>query len=75
MTVPYDKLFQDQKNDALRSGLKLNGAAGNFLAAHFTSTVRDIRRTYQRALKALLFVNRLGISARGIADDGQSELG
>lgn len=75
LTVPYDKLFQEKKNDTLRSGLKLTGAAGDFLEVHFTSTVRDIRRTYQRAYKALLFVSRLGLSARGIADDGQSELG
>lgn len=74
-TVPYDKLFQDQKQDALGSGLKLEGAAGDFLAVHYTSSVRDIRRTYQRAFKALLFANRLGLSARGIADDGQSEFG
>lgn len=80
LTVPYDKLFQDQKIDTLndtlsKTGLKQIGAVGDFLTVHFTSTVRDIRRTYQRAFKALLLVNRLGISARGIADDGQSELG
>lgn len=75
LTVPYDKLFQEQKNDTLRFGLEQSGAAADFLAAHFTSTVRDIRRTYQRVFKALLFVSRLGLSARGIADDGQSELG
>jgi|APLak6261663543_1056040.scaffolds.fasta_scaffold00218_3 hypothetical protein len=75
LTVPYDKLFQEQKNSTLHSGLKLGGAAGEFLDVHFTSTVRDIRRTYQRAYKFLLFVSRLGLSARGISDDGQSELG
>ncbi|SFN24754.1 hypothetical protein SAMN05216386_0105 [Nitrosospira briensis] len=72
--VPYDKLFQDQKNDTLLTGLELSGAANDFLTVHFTSTVRDIRRTYQRTFKILLLVNRLGLSARGVADDGQSEL-
>lgn len=75
LAVPYDKLFQDQKNDTLEAGIDLPGAAQNFLAAHYTSTVRDLRRTYQRAFKALLLVHRLRLSAQPIADDGQSELG
>lgn len=75
LTVPYDKLFQEQKNNTLQAGFDMEGAAADFLTVHFTSTVRDIRRTYQRAYKALLFVSRLGLSAREIADDGQSELG
>jgi hypothetical protein len=73
--VPYNKLFQGQKNATLHSGIDLPGAAQNFLAAHYTSTVRDMRRTYQRAFKAMLFVNRLCLSVQPIADDGQSELG
>ncbi|MDZ7363649.1 MAG: insecticidal toxin complex protein [candidate division KSB1 bacterium] len=75
LAVPHDKLFQEQKNAALHSGLQLPNAAQDFLAAHFTSTVRDMRRTYQRAFKAMLLVNRLHLSAKRIADDGQSELG
>jgi hypothetical protein len=75
LTVPYDKLFQEKKNNNLQAGLDMGGTAGDFLEVHFASTVRNIRRTYQRAYKALLFVSRIGLSARGIADDGQSELG
>ena len=56
LAVPYDKLFQDQKNATLPSGINLSGAAQDFLARHFTSSVRDIRRTYQRAFKAMLLV-------------------
>lgn len=75
LAVPYDKLFQEQKNATLQSGLEHPEAAHNFLVEHFTSTVRDMRRTYQRAFKAMLLVNRLHLSAQRISDDGQSELG
>ncbi|MEH7275211.1 neuraminidase-like domain-containing protein [Neobacillus vireti] len=75
ISVPFDKLFQDKKDDTLQSGIKLFDAVKEFLSVHFTSTVRDIRRTYQRAFKAMLLTSRLGLSTRGIADDGQSELG
>ncbi|MFE6707752.1 neuraminidase-like domain-containing protein [Bacillus thuringiensis] len=75
LVVPHDKLFQDKKDDTLQSGIELFDAAKAFLSVHFTSTVRDIRRTYQRAFKAMLFVSRLHLSAQRIADDGQSELG
>ncbi len=82
LAVPYNKLFQDQKNAALEADIDLpdteehiSNAARTFLAVHYTSTVRDMRRTYQRAFKAMLLVNRLRLSAQPIADAGQSELG
>lgn len=75
LAIPHDKLFQEQKNTTLQQGIELSGAARDFLAAHYTSSVRDLRRTYQRAFKAMLFANRLHLSAQPIADDGQSELG
>ena len=34
-----------------------------------------MRDTYQRAFKAMLLAYRFGLSAQGISDDGQSELG
>lgn len=82
LVVPHDKLFQDKKDNTLPSfsepdeneGIDLSKAAKAFLRGHFTSTIRDIRRTYQRAFKAMLFVSRLRLSAQKIADDGQSEL-
>lgn len=49
LTVPYDKLFQDKKDATLQLGIDVIGSAKDFLTMHFTSTVRDIRRTYQRA--------------------------
>jgi Tc toxin complex TcA C-terminal TcB-binding domain len=75
LAIPYDKLFQDQKNNILQNGIDLPDAARDFLAIHYTSSVRDIRRTYQRAFKAMLLVSRLHLSAQQVADDGQSELG
>lgn len=73
--VPYDKLFQQQKDATLQNGIGLTGAAQNFLTTHYTSTVRDKRATYQRAFKAMLLVYRFDLSAQQVSDDGQSELG
>ena len=75
LAIPHDKLFQGQKNATLRNGIGLPDAAQNFLDIHYTSSVRDIRRTYQRAFKAMLLVSRLHLSAQQISDAGQSELG
>jgi hypothetical protein len=41
----------------------------------YVSSLRDIRRTYQRAFKALLLTDRFKLSADPVGDDGQSELG
>ncbi|PYP83713.1 MAG: insecticidal toxin complex protein [Blastocatellia bacterium AA13] len=82
LAVPYDKLFQPHKDGTLQNKdatlqnrISLPGAARSFLAEHYTSTVRDIRGTYQRAFKAMLLAYRFHLSAKRISDDGQSELG
>lgn len=76
LAIPYDKLFQPQKNNTLQYRIRrITGAARVFLATHYTSSVRDIRRTYQRAFKAMLFVSHLHLSTQRISDGGQSELG
>lgn len=79
LAVPYDKLFQQQKDATLQIGIGEPGAAldlaQGFLAAHYTSTVRDMRSTYQRAFKAMLLAYRFRLSAQRVSDDGQSELG
>ena len=62
-------------NSQLENGIGLTGAAKDFLTTHYTSTMRDMRDTYQRAFKAMLLAYRFGLSAQGISDDGQSELG
>ncbi|MEQ9238017.1 Tc toxin subunit A-related protein [Coleofasciculus sp. E2-BRE-01] len=74
LAIPHDKLFLAQKNTTLRIET-IETVQQNFLAVHYISTVRDIRRTYQRVFKAMLLVNRLNLSAHRISDNGQSELG
>lgn len=75
-TLPFDRLFQERKEATLDSGIDgLSGAAQRFLRERYTSSMRDIRRTYERAFKALLFAHRLQLSAQPLADDGQSEIG
>jgi Tc toxin complex TcA C-terminal TcB-binding domain/Protein of unknown function (DUF2934) len=48
--------------------------ANNYLNGYYSSSLRDIRRTYQRAFKALIFVHRFPLSSKRRAD-GHSELG
>lgn len=77
VAIPHERLFRDRKDRTLAHGLRehLDGAAYDFLELHYTSTLRDIRRTYQRVFKALLFASRFDLSAEPAADDGQSEIG
>jgi hypothetical protein len=77
MAVPFDRLFLDRKDATLAAGISgaIDGQALQFLQTLFPSTLRDMRRTYQRAFKALLFAHRFALSARPVADSGQSEIG
>ena len=87
--IPHSRLFrvlkelqgEDQTGNAggafrdLGFGIVgLSAGAKNFLSGYYSSSLRDIRRTYQRAFKALLFARRFELSSerRG---DGHSELG
>jgi len=76
-TIPLCRLFRDRKDATLDQGLPLQdaGSAGLFLRQQYTSTLRDIRRTYQRAFKALLFARRFELSGRTLLPYRQSELG
>ena len=75
IALPRYRLFAISKDEALGAGVKTQGAgAASFLATLYASSLRDIRRTYQRAFKALLFAHRLGLKGRS-ADEGASELG
>ena len=75
IALPHRRLFRVLKEGALDQGIAgLAGAPADFLHLHYTSSLRDIRRTYQRAFKALLFAHRLGLSAQLWADR-HSELG
>ena len=75
--IPLRRLFRDTASGALAAGMSFpaGSQARAFLDAWFTSSLRDIRRTYQRAFKALLFVDGFGLSAERISGDRQSELG
>jgi hypothetical protein len=75
--LPLHRLFLDEKERRLGDGLgqKLEGSAQKFLDTLYVSSLRDVRRTYQRAFKALLLARRFDLHARTFADYGQSEIG
>ena len=82
--IPHDRLFRISKDVKYRDGgtyqdlgygiAGLASGANNYLNGYYTSSLRDIRRTYQRAFKAVLFVHRFPLSSKRRAD-GHSELG
>ena len=64
-----------QKEQTLAAGTGgLSAGAAAYLGGLYVSSLRDIRRTYQRAFKALLFAHRFALSARRQLH-GASELG
>jgi hypothetical protein len=75
--VPHRRLFTAKKDNPLDHGIdeRTGGVATQFLQTLYVSTLRDIRRTYQRAFKALLFARRFELSAKVFHDYAQSELG
>ena len=75
MTIPLDRLYLDEQDAPLGAEIDRGGAAEEFMNLHFTSSLRDMRRTYQRAFKALLFAHRFGLSAKPSTEYGQSEIG
>jgi len=92
--IPHSRLFRAFK-ELKQADTKLNAAqaldlgygitglapgAMDFLQSYYSSSLRDIRRTYQRAFKALLFAHRFGLSANRYIHghrefDGHCELG
>jgi hypothetical protein len=75
MPIPHRNLLLVDKDQPLGDGLTgLSNGAASYLSQCYVSSLRDIRRTYQRAFKALLFVHRFALSAEPRAG-GQSELG
>ena len=75
--VPFERLFVAKKDATLGQALDehIGGNAKEFLDNLYVSSIRDMRRTYQRAFKALLFARRFGLSASVFHDYGQSEIG
>jgi len=77
VTLPVHRLYRDYQDQTLDQGIAFLPGSKNaqaFLKAFYTGTLRDMRRTYQRAIKAVLFSGKLDLSARR-REDHQSELG
>jgi hypothetical protein len=75
VAIPHEKLFCVFKDKPLSDGVATLGqGAATFLNQFYVGSLRDARRTYQRAFKALLFAVRFALSAHRRAD-GDSELG
>jgi hypothetical protein len=85
--IPHSRLFRISKDlqtiqtptgesyQDLGYGITgLAAGATSYLNTYYSSSLRDIRRTYQRAFKALLFAHRFPLSSKRRAD-GHSELG
>ena len=78
VTLPVKHLYRDFQDQTLDQGITFLAGSKNaqaFLKAFYTSTLRDMRRTYQRAFKATVFAGRLDLSALCHDDCDQSELG
>lgn len=71
--IRHEHLFRI-RDDGPMTVAGLKGSPAEFLRNRYTSSLRDARRTYQRAFKALLFAHRFRLSARRHAGEG-SELG
>jgi hypothetical protein len=73
--MPHSRLFAVLKDKTLGDNVPTLGAgASAFLNRLYVSSLRDIRRTYQRAFKAALFAHRFSLSGRR-REHGTSELG
>ena len=75
VAIPHERLFRTRKDRTLAGDVGALDASQRYLRDHYTSSLRDIRRTYQRAFMALVLAHRFGLSAQPVADDGQSEIG
>lgn len=75
--IPRRRLYLGLKSHRLSHGIdeSVEGTPRTFLHDRYTSTLRDVRRTYQRAFKALLFAHRFDLSAQPFEEWGQSEIG
>lgn len=61
--LPVERLYRDVTTGPLVSQQAVVPSATEYLAQRYTGSLRDMRRTYQRAFKALLFCHRLRLSA------------
>jgi hypothetical protein len=74
--IPIQRLYVTAKDAPLDTGIgDLSDIPTELLHTQYVATLRDIRRTYQRAFKSLLIAYRFGLSAETFSDYAQSELG
>jgi hypothetical protein len=81
--LPFDRLFVPYRDAPLSDGLVGQEPAAfdpgsgpaAWLAGLYPSSLRDIRRTYQRVFKGVLLAHRFGLSADPVRGYAQSELG
>jgi hypothetical protein len=83
IVVPLESLIRDSKDGPFQIDEETNlesktvvtvNVLSQYLQSQYYSTIRDIRRTYQRAFKALLFVSKFCLSATSALSDHDSEL-
>ncbi|KAK3192711.1 hypothetical protein K4F52_001065 [Lecanicillium sp. MT-2017a] len=73
--VPLQALYIDKKDGPLWGGQERARAITDPLNLRYVPTIRDIRRTYQRAFKSVLLAQRFCLSAKILPCERQSELG
>ncbi len=75
-TIPHNKLFI-ATGTALDDGIRLPAGSGGIeaLATRHVVSVRSMRRTMQRLVKAMRFAAGFNLGALAVADSGESELG
>lgn len=74
--VPLQTLYIEQKDGPLFvGGEQVPTSVTEVMNLRYVPTIRDIRRTYQRAFKSVLFSERLCLSACKLHCEEQSELG
>ncbi len=74
VALPVERLYRDVVTGPLTSTIAVVPSAVEYLAQQYTSSLRDVRRTYERAFKALLFCHRLRLSAGLLARANVSEI-
>jgi hypothetical protein len=72
--IPTERLYRDVVVGELQSQHAVTPAAHAYLSLQYSSSLRDIRRTYQRAFKAMLFCHRLRLSTHRVARASVSEI-
>ncbi|OAR03095.1 hypothetical protein LLEC1_03148 [Akanthomyces lecanii] len=73
--VPVSALYIQSKDGPLWPQNSLMAGSTRVINSRYIPTLRDIRRTYQRAFKSVLFAHRFCLSACLSHCEGESELG